>query len=201
MPDRTKIIRFFIFAFLSYGIMSIPSKAVDNQYGKFYRSLSGFIFNKFSSSAVYVFQKTEKPDYSMIMIGNRDLVSKGGQVQGIQDEFSTRTRGYLPIIILISLIIASPVKIKRKFLAFLLGILLITIWVLIKQWVYNLYLISGSPMLKLGDFSETGRKVLGYLYQGIVISLTPSFTISVIVWLLVTFRMEDLVKPVRKGKK
>jgi len=190
-----------IISFLAYGIMSIPSKKVDNEYGKFYRSFSGFVFNKCSSSAIYRLKKTTKADYSMIMVGNRDLAGKGGDVQGIKDEFSTRTRGFLPMILLFSLILASPVKIKRKFFAILTGFIIVTFWVMVKQWIYNLYLMSENPILNLVHFSETGKKTIIFLYQDIVISLTPSFTFVVIAWLLVTFRMEDLINKVSKKNK
>ena len=67
------------------------------------------------------------------------------------------------------------------------------IWIISRQWIHIMKIISENPWLDLYHLSERQGNIVQFLYNGIVTSLTPSFTFAVIIWFLVTFRKEDSV--------
>jgi hypothetical protein len=192
MKSKRTILRFVLIAALIYGIFAIPFSWIDEGYGKFYRATGKLFFSHFAGSGFARFSSTEDPELTKINIGNYSQKQPNGGIRTKSAEFSTRDRGYLPTLLLLTLIFASPVPKKRKLVAILAGFIIIMVWIITKQWIHILRITSENPWLGLFDFSATRENILLFLYNGIVFSLTPSFTFAVIAWFLVTFRIEDI---------
>jgi hypothetical protein len=192
MQSKKKILSFLLKAILIYGIFSFPSSWIDNEYGIFYRKIGKVFFNRFSGTGFAIFSETKRPNFTKIAIGNRKLIGKDKKTEVETDELNTRLRGYLPTLLLISLIFASPVPTKSKFYAFAAGFIIIMAFIIFKQWIHCLEMAAEYQKLKITDISGTTRKLVSFLNKSIVISLSPSYTFAVFTWLLVTFRKNDL---------
>jgi hypothetical protein len=192
MKSKRTILKFIIIAALIFGVFAIRLSWTDHVYGKFYRATGELFFSHIAGNGFVRFSSTEDPDLTKINTGNIELKAPGGGYKTQAVKISTRNHGYLPTLLLFALIIASPVPIKRKLFAILAGFILIMAWIIVKQWIHILYIISENPWLDLYNLSSSKQKIVSYLYEGFVFSLTPSYSFVVIIWFLVTFRKEDL---------
>lgn len=200
MQSKKPILKFLLTAALVYGFFAIPSSWIDKGYGNFYRATGKYFFSHFAGKGFSLFSPMHESKITRIYVGNNELINSDGSMEINGSEFNTRNFGYLPTLLLISLIISSPVPVKRKLFAAIGGFIIIMGWILLRQWIQILEIIAQNPWLKLYTFSETLRNFISFLYHAIVVSVSPSLTFAVIVWLLVTFRKEDLSLIRSKGK-
>ena len=99
--------------------------------------------------------------------------------------------GYLPIILLVALILASPVTWKRKGIALLGGLLVIHVFIWLKLYIQLLYEFNRAE-LNVVSFSGFQQNLMDTLHVLFVVYLGPTFIVPVFIWLLVTFRKGDL---------
>ena len=79
------------------------------------------------------------------------------------------------------------------------GLTLVMLLVMFKQWIALLWLSEENPWLELTHFTGTGKSILAFLNSFVSVSSSSVLYFVVAIWLLVTFRMEDF--KVQKVKK
>ena len=184
---------FLLKAVVIYGLLAFPFSFYDQLYGDFYRKLAGTFFNTFRETGLVKFREGTKPELTHINIGNRALPrGPGGAIKTLPIDINTRYLGYLPTILLISLVLASPVPWKRKLMALALGLALVTLLVLFKQYISLLWRCDQNPWLQLTDYGEKGKTLLNSAYRFIATTSSSVLYFVVAIWLLVTFRLDDL---------
>jgi hypothetical protein len=198
---RSKTLLLFLLkAILIYGLLSAPLAVYDETYGKVYRQIAGFFFSKFRETGVVKFREWKEPATTHINIGNYNLVRPDGTSKTLYVDINTRYLGYLPTILIISLVLASPVSWKRKLIALPSGLILVTLLVMFKQWIALLWLCDGAPWIQLTNFAETGKKMLTLANTLISVSASTVLYFVVLIWLMVTFRVDDFKSSKVKSK-
>jgi len=192
MFSRKTLLLFLLKAVVIYGLLALPLTFYDQLYGDFYRKLAGSFFNTFRETGLVRFKEGVKPELTHINIGNRALPrGPGGAIKTLPIDINTRYLGYLPTILLIALVLASPVPWKRKLMALALGLVLVTLLVLFKQYISLLWRCDQNPWLQLTDYGEKGKSFLNGTYHFIAVTSSSVLYFVVAIWLLVTFRLDD----------
>jgi len=194
---RSKTLLLFLLkALLIYGLFSAPFTFYDEAYGKFYRKVAGVFFSKFRETGFVKFREWKAPATTHVNVGNYALVRPDGTSRTTFVDINTRYLGYIPTILLISLVLASPVPWKRKTIALITGLILVMLLIMFKQWIALLSLCEESQWLELTNFTGTRKTLLTFTNTFISVSSSAVLYFVVAVWLLVTFRVEDF----RSGK-
>lgn len=191
---KTKTLWMFLLkAVILYGLLALPLPFFNEMYGAFYRSIATACFEKFGDGGLVKFEKQQGVYTTRIVILNTRKARADGALYGGSCEINSRYYGYVPTILLISLIIASPVPRKRKLVALLVGLILLYALILFKQWIILLTLCDqGGAELGLMTFNSFQLKLLRITSNILYKSVSPVMYFTVAIWLLVTFRMEDL---------
>jgi hypothetical protein len=114
--------------------------------------------------------------------------------------FSSRRGGYIYIMFVVALIVATPISVKRKLWALLWGLILIHFFIVLKLAVRIVDIFNREPLglFVIGPFWEMGFYFLYFL----MMNLTFGFVVSTFIWILVTFRREDwrrLIRPMHRS--
>lgn len=201
MLSSKTLLLFLLKAAVLYGLLSAPISMFDEAYGNFYRKMAGNVFGKFRESGFVKFSEMEAPAMTHLNIGNYLLPLPDGSFDTAAVDINTRILGFLPTVLLISLVVASPVTWKRKLFALATGLVLVMLLVLFKQWIFLLDQCVQNDWLKLAEFTGFSKTIFTFTNKFIS---TSSFTVAyfvVVIWLLVTFRIEDLKQSLAKVKK
>jgi hypothetical protein len=191
--SRYKTLLFFVLkAIIIYVLLTAPFSFYDEMYGNFYRSCGKLFFDRFHGNGIARFTEGSEKKITRIDIGNITQLDATGQLKTAWVNTETRGFGYLPTVLMIALVIASPVSWRRKLIALLAGVSLVTLLVMFRLWLQIMYLCEQFPWLNLYQFGDTQKKIIEYVYQAIVIPINMALYFVIIVWLLVTFRKEDL---------
>jgi hypothetical protein len=200
MLNKKTLLLFFLKLVLFCGILAAPFSYYDEVYGNFFRACGKKIFEHFRDDGFVLFAEGKTKDITEVVIGNYNVRNPDNTAKAFQFEVNTRYLGYLPTILFISLVLASPVSWRRRLVALLIGLTLVTIAVMFKQWIELLAVSNKHEWLKLINFSPGKLKLLGYAYNGVSRAASAMLYFVVALWLLVTFRIDDL-KPNAKPAK
>jgi hypothetical protein len=192
MSRYKTLLIFFLKAIVIYLLLTAPFPFYDNMYGKFYRSCGKVFFDRFHGTGIARFSPGNENRITRLDVGNVTQLDANNQLKTAWVNTETRGFGYLPSVLLVSLVLASPVSWRRKIIALIIGLTLVSLMVMFRLWFQILYLCEQYPWLNLYNFGETQKKIIEYAYQTIVIPINMVLYFVIIVWLLVTFRKEDL---------
>lgn len=104
---------------------------------------------------------------------------------------SARFLGYVPTVMTASLILATPIPIRRRWRALAWGLALIQLYVALRIWLMLLAGFSGDSAVatfSLGGFAES---VLSSLFGLFSVSIIGCYLGPILIWILVTFRRGD----------
>ncbi len=191
MPQNKIVFLFLIKAVLFFCVLAIPWSIYDKVYGNFYRGIANTVFNKFHKTGFAKFTPAKPAYMTHVEVGNRKP-STNVAVSNVAADFNTRYRGYIPTAFLISLILASPVKTKRKIVSLFTGIFILTIVIMIKQWIHLLYMCDQGTWLMLYDFTPAQKEKILWWYLNFANYSGSTLIIVIAVWILVSFRKNDL---------
>lgn len=201
MLRKKTLMLFLLIAVIIYGFLSVPLTVFDEAYGSFYRKVAGTWFSTFRETGFVQFHKIDDPAQSQVYIGNKTQIDAQGHFNSPLCYIGTRRLGYYPTILLISLVLASPVPWKRKLFALVTGLILLMLLIIFVLWIILLWNCEAAPWLQLTDFTSTGKKLLTFAYDFFVSSFNALSIFVVVIWLLVTFRVEDFrAMPTSAGK-
>ncbi len=103
---------------------------------------------------------------------------------------TTRT-GYIPLGLMIALILATPITLKRKLFALGAGLIAFHIWIYIYMYVWIWFAYNQYPYLDVGTLSGVAKDVLNNLYRILIVEMGPRYMVPVFIWFLVSFRKSD----------
>jgi len=197
---RSKILLLFLLkAVIIYGFFSLPFSVYDEAYGSFYRKVAGDFFSTFRETGFVKFRELNDPAYTHLDIGNNALVNAEGYGTAAGVNTNTRYLGYIPTILLISLVLASPVSWRRRLIALAAGLIPVTLLIIFKQWISLLWLCEMNPWLQLTHFTTFSKTILAFTNTFISSSPSTVLYFVVAIWLLVTFRVEDFKTMPKSG--
>ncbi|HRY33192.1 MAG TPA: hypothetical protein P5531_09530 [Bacteroidales bacterium] len=194
MQSNRRILYFLIKALIICLVLALPVTSFDDAYGKFYRSLNTKMLGKIQSDGFVRYSPGKKAALTHINIWNQKQVKPNGRVDSAKADVNTRYRGYLPTVLLIALVLASPVPWRRRLLALFAGFTLVTLLVLFKAWLGIVEICRENQWLDLVHYAGFSNWLFELTSRIFFQSTGTVFYFVVAIWVLVTFRKNDLQK-------
>jgi len=185
------LLRFALF----YGILIFPWPGWNNLYSQGFRAVGNAVFGSTDGNRVLYFEAHRQTQGlasidSRIVLGNRDLADSTGKGPVSLLGVDARSIGWTPTALTIALILASPVQWRRRIWALLWGLLLIHAFILLSVAIY---IWNESTNVSLLTLSPFWKQIADGLQYTLVTQMGVSFSMPILIWILATFRKEDLV--------
>ena len=184
----TPILKFLLIFFAAFVILIVPWPGARSSYAAVYRWIGnmcgGRIFSVVSATSIR-FEPLAPGDIED-QEGRDTKVTFHHRPTGARMSMpgSTRFQGYTPTAFVIALILASPLPWTRRLGALVIGVLLVTVFVALRQCVFIV-----SVIYRPEGFVATFRD---FAYWVFVESFAGVFVIPLVIWLIATFRRRDL---------
>ena len=107
---------------------------------------------------------------------------------------STMYLSWIPLALMIALVIASPVRLLKKLIIFISGIIIVHIITYIKLLIQIYYVANTHRDLDILLLSPFWFKVNSLLLDNFVDTVQPSLVLIFIIWMLMTFTYKDYNK-------
>ena len=174
-----------------FGLLIAPWPGWNEGYAQYFRAFGQWTFGQDNGPRVVIFAADDQAGSTLdtrISLGNRELLDANGKGLIKRTEINTRSIGWVPTALTIALVAATPVPWRRRVLALAAGLLLVHVFIFfsLQTWIWN-----NSPdvsLLTLSHFWKTVTDELAYAFMN---QLGISFTVPVLIWVLVTFKRQD----------
>jgi len=184
----------FVWRFaLIFVLLIIPWPGWNKTYDHYFRALGELAFSRDDNKRLVRFTAPpEQPGHpeltTQMTLGNRDLMGANGTGLGEVVDLDTRSIGWVPTALTASLILATPIRWRRKAWAMFWGLLLVHGFILfsLQMWIWN-----EEPELSLLTLSPLAKQIVDDTQYLLITQLGASFSVPVLIWLLVSFRRED----------
>lgn len=192
-PDPSWLWRSLALFLLIYTLLIIPWPGWDELYGSYFRGLAGLVFTREDAPEKIEFERhILAHDFSVLntQMILRHTVETGDPPREmlIRIALDTRSIGWLPTALTAALILASPIRWSRKLGALVAGLVLVHLLIL---FTLETCIWSKSSAIGILNLSPFWQRVADGLYNAFVVQLGISFTLPVLIWLLVCFRKRD----------
>ncbi len=190
-----QVLRFFCLFVVVYGLLMVLWPELRATYTKFYIAGANFLFGSFGSKGIARFYPSTNGEYVInINLYNKNRRNERGNLVGVQVSDNSHRIGYLFMAFLSSLILATPVSWRRRGWALFWGLILIHGFVYLQLAIRILQTFVNVPRLSLFVLSPFWKQVLSVVHQELAVYVTLGFIVSVLIWILVSFRREDWSK-------
>jgi len=177
-----------------YGLLIIPWPGGNELYARYFAALGQMAFSREGEKREVQFvSHTTQHGFTTLttqmIISNRDQVDQNGKVKALIVDLDTRSIGWVPTALVIALVLATPVPGSRRLRALFPGLLLVQGFILfsLQACIWN-----KSAELKLLTVTPFWKYLLDGLDYTLLTQMGASFSVPVLIWLLVTFRKQDL---------
>lgn len=199
------LLLYSVFIFLGYFC------GIGKGFSSAFNSLGSAAFSNYGENGEIRFSVNEKDEdeVKLIMLNKVQLENakaekrknRNAQINIPSGEMSFKPWlfGFMSLALLISLILASPIPVKRKLIALVLGIGIYLLFLLLKMDVYIWEHLNGIHYDSQNQAKLNVAVVSQYWYGALInvksIFASTSFNmISIVfIWLLVSFRKKDIV--------
>lgn len=194
MLPRNPILGFLCRFALIYTLLILPWPGWNELYGQYFRGLGQMVFASDGGNRVVFFEPHELHHGfsgldTRMSLGNRARADDQGKglVEGV--DLDTRSLGWVPTALTAALIMSTPISWRRRCWALLGGLVLIHAFILfsLQSWIWD-----ESPKLSLVTLSPFWTEVADNLEYTLMTQLGASFSVPVLIWILVTFRQQDI---------
>ena len=193
MSSRPILVGLARFAVI-FGLLILPWPGWNGIYGSYFRALGGAAFSRPDDRRMVWFEPHPVRHGfssldSQMTLGNRDLIDKSGHGLAEIMGLDTRSIGWMPTALTIALILATPVPWRQRGWALLWGLLLIHAFILfsLQVWIWD-----ESSAVSLLAVPPVGQTILDALQYTLLTNIGAGFSVPLLIWILVTFRREDL---------
>ena len=184
----------FVFRFVCiFGILIASWPGWNDCYGHYFRGASQAALNFGETKRMVRLTPNQGQSIhanidTLMSMGNRDLLDATGKGLVERTGLDSRSIGWLPTALTMALILATPIPWRRRGLALLGGLILVQGFILFSllSWVWD-----NSSDLSLMTLSPLGKEVFDELSYALINQLGASFSVPVLIWILVTFRSQD----------
>ena len=202
--------KFLLWFTLLYILSLLMWRGLEAPYSEKFRAFGKFFFSDFRSKGTVMFAPLDNPEdkrfSTSLMLMNKNSYEaavkkaktsgqRAAPLRSVNVTVSSWYTGFLPTILVVTLILATPfIGIKRKLVALLWGLLLIHAFIWFQLYIQILYEFNRVEFLQVVSFSPFWQKVMDSLYYLFVESMGLRFIIPVFIWIFVTFQKGDLEK-------
>ena len=177
-----------------FGLLIFPWPGWNEMYGSYFRALGQTVFSRQDEQRVILFQPYhEQHGFSSLdtqmTLGNRALADSTGKGRAELINMDSRSLGWMPTALTMALILATPVPWRQRAWALVWGFLLIHAFILfsLQVWIWD-----ESPTLSLFTLSPFSQRIIDELQYALITQLGASFSVPILIWILVTIRRENL---------
>lgn len=186
-----QVVKSIIILVITYCLLVAGWPVLGKGYSRLYRIGANLLYGRFGSSGVTKFNqsgdKLFDTDVTLFNLGRKDAA---GRIEGVKLPCSSRRCGYVDAAFLASLIIATPVTLRRKLWALVWGQFLLHVLIFAKLGLWLADRFSREPLC-LFAVSPFWTGKLRVFYELFVLNVTFGLVAAVFIWVLVTFRRED----------
>lgn len=195
---RNLIVRFLGGAALIYGGLMLIWPVLEGAFTTACEHTGRSIFGEFGKDGVCRFSQQYLDDELMLRVdmANRNYRREDGLAPAMESYFLPHLTVYLPVVMLLALVLATPLPWKRRVFALVSGSILTTMFVACRVGTQILWRFQNSTdeRIHLYDLGPVPNAVLDGLYTLFENPFGPSLLAVVLIWLLVSFRREDMRK-------
>ena len=181
---------------LIYGLLIAPWPGAKQLYAGYFRGLGRLVLADDGGRRMLDFQPLDDSDHrwppnfdTAIILGNRDLLDTGGNGQKFMLTVDAWQMGWTPTAFLVALTLASPVSWRRRYWALLWGLLLVHCFVLM---TLDIFIWNESTRVSLVTLTPFWKGIANWLEAVALAPIGPSFFAAALIWMLLTFRGQDL---------
>ncbi len=189
-----RISGFFIRCLLIYALLLLVPwqwPGVLDGYRAIFAAGGNTLFHWFGPSGSVSFEPMSSPDHAKDM-SIRLTKLRPRRISGTM-EIKSVYAGYRPTAFLISLVLATPIPWKRRWQALVWGLVLVNAFVAFRLGLKlsDVFSHRGHPLaiFSLGRYAKTGLHMLVLLFYH---APEMHYIVPAFIWLLVTFRRDDL---------
>ena len=190
---RDPIIGFvFRFVFI-FGLLIAPWPGWNEWYSHYFQQVSKVALNLGEGKRVVILESNPTDSAAngldtRMTLCNRELLDASGKGPLKRTGLNTRSIGWVPTALTMALVIATPIPWRRRARSLLGGLVLVQAFILLTllSWIWDNS--SDLSLLTLSPFWKTAVDDLNY---ALLIQLGASFSVPVMIWVVVTFRRQD----------
>jgi hypothetical protein len=186
-------LRFLLTFGLIFAVLIAPWPGWNEAYGDYFRAFADGGLNAAGGEQMVRLsvnlQDPGSPNLdTRIKLGNRKLLDASGRGLLVTTGLDSRSIGWVPTALTLALILATPIPWRRRAIALLGGLVLIHAFILLslQAWIWD-----SGPGVNLGSSSPHWAAIAEGLDFTLIHQLGASFSVPVLVWILVTFRRQD----------
>jgi hypothetical protein len=177
-----------------FGLLILPWPGWNDIYSSYFRALGQMAFSREDDQRIVLFEPHHaQHGFSSLDtdmdVGNRALVDSSGKGKAAIVNLDSRSIGWTPTALTMALILATPVPLRQRGLALFWGLILIHAFILfsLQAAIWN-----ESPTVSLVDLSPFWKTMVDDMDYTLITQLGASFSVPVLIWILVTIRRENL---------
>lgn len=197
MDARRLVAGFCIRLVVLYALFAAPWPGLANRYATAFASCFDYItydskssYGIFGSDAmarVYPIPGQDLPHDIQLVIGNRS-----SRALNDRPRTSARHLGFVPSIVLVSLVLATPVPWRRRASALMWGELWIHLFVVVRFGLVLTYAFQGTQPYSAFRLGSLGARALSVVYDVVAVEPVTSYVVPVFIWVVTVFRGSDL---------
>lgn len=197
MLNMKALAGFFGRFLLFFTVMLLLWPIVGATYGAFYRSEMNAIFGDMFSGGVVSLELYEDKKTTFDTQLFLDSKTTG---QGAFRRINSYQQGYLPMIYLIGLVLATPIPWPRRLQALLWGLVIINMYIPLRLLPALLISFShqGLGVVSLGAWSAA---IVEFLKDVIHVGFAGHFVVPIPIWFLLCIRRGDIARILAEPKK
>jgi hypothetical protein len=188
---RDPILWFLLRFLVVFGVLVAPWPGWNGLYAQYFQSLGQVAFSLGDANRVVDFKPAtgQYPGLdTQVTLGNRALADSSGKALVQRAEIDSRSIGWVPTALTLGLVAATPIPWRRRVTALVGGWVLVHLFIFftLQAWVWN-----NSSDVSLLALPAFWQRVVGELNYALLNQIGASFSVPVIIWILVTFRRQD----------
>lgn len=198
--NKRPMLSFILIFIIIFPVMMLLVPYLRSPYASFFQNTGNFFFNNCINECediqrnVRILRTSDNKKILKVDIGFLDCRLQNGQIMAKLIQLDTQKEGLIPYLFLMSLIIASPVSLRKKGMAFLYGTIIMHLWVLLK---FNVQLLDNYnyPNLVFIELPFLLDTIVFYFNAFIrVTGASSALIIPIIIWIIVTYEKEAIIR-------
>ena len=196
MPKYKNILFFALRFMVIYGVLITPWPGMKSVYASYFGTLGTLVFAQNDGPRQIQFQPRDDHNHvwpknfdTEIILANRDLPDSQGKPKAFMLTVDAWQMGWTPTVFLVSLILATPIPWRRQLRAILWGMLWIHGFIF---WTVGIFIWNESTRLSLVTLTPFWKEIANHVEELALNPVGPSFFAAALVFILVTFRRQDL---------
>jgi hypothetical protein len=183
MITKRKIVQSVLIFVAVYTLLLLPQINANRVYAELFCKLGNYLYRDFPRGGyVKLSTQSDKGKNDIALFLSRTDWIKGKKLTGVTTDKASDRIGYLITAFYVALALATPVSRKRKLAAMLLGMILMTAFVMLK--LYIIILQSYTLVDWFGLYQETAEKErIQFWYSHFAAPATYGYSFAMIVWL------------------